>query len=184
MNKGRLIILSAPSGAGKTAVIKNLMSRHPEMIHSISCTTRPKRPGSVDDNYYTLISREVFQAGIKNNQFAEWAEVHGNLYGTPREPIDSWLREGRDVLLDLDVVGCLKLQGLYRESSVSIFIMPPSIEELRKRLASRKTDSKEAQGLRLKNAIEEMKYQDKYDHVIVNDVLERACLEIEGILKL
>jgi guanylate kinase len=182
MKKGRLIIISAPSGAGKTSVIRRFLASHPNMVHSISCTTRPKRGDEVDGRYYHFMSDHAFRSGIENGRFAEWAEVHGHLYGTPIEPIEAALRSGKDVLLDLDVVGGLRLKGLYKERAVSLFLLPPSREELRRRLIGRGTDSPEQQELRLGNALEEMKYKDKYDHCVVNDDLEKACLEIEGIL--
>ena len=180
---GRLIIISAPSGGGKTTVINRFLETHPNTIHSVSWTTRPIRKGEIDGIDYHFIDEKIFRDGIENNQFAEWAEVHNNFYGTPIEPIDRWLTEGKDVLLDLDVIGGLKLKDLYKKKAIAIFLIPPSTEELKKRLVGRGTDSKEVQELRLKNALEELTYKERYDYRVVNDVLERACLEIEEILK-
>lgn len=181
-DKGRLIIISAPSGAGKTSVIHRFLSTHPDMIHSISWTTRPARPGNIDEGYYHIVDKEAFQKGIEEGMFAEWAEVHKYLYGTPKKPLDQWLSEGKDVLLDLDVVGGLKLKEMYNDQAISIFLLPPSIDELKKRLTGRRTDSAEAQEIRLNNALEELECKDKYDYQVVNDVLEKACREIEEIL--
>jgi guanylate kinase len=182
--KGRLIIIASPSGGGKTSVISALMKKYPEMVHSISCTTRPKRPGEVNGEYYHHIEEKSFRDGILAGRFAEWNEVHNNLYGTPKEPIDMWLKEGRDVLLDLDVVGSLRLQSFYRDRAVSIFIIPPTIAELERRLCSRATDSKDVQELRIHNAHAELTYQDKFDHQVINDDLGRAVAKIEEILSL
>ncbi len=123
-----------------------------------------------------------FRDGVANDKFAEWAGVHNYLYGTPREQIEGWINEGKDVLLDLDVVGGLRLRKLYKDDSISIFLAPPSMDELKRRLFERATDSKEVQELRLTNALKEMEFKGKYDHQIVNDDLERAYKEIERIL--
>lgn len=179
---GRLIIIAAPSGGGKTSVIERLLATRKNAVHSISCTTRPERTGEVSGRYYHHIDRKTFEEGIAAGRFAEWAKVHGNLYGTPKEPLDNWLAEGKDVLLDLDVVGSMNLKGLYKDKAVTIFIIPPSMDELRKRLAGRGTDTKEAQELRLKNALEEIGHKDRFDHLVVNDTLDNACREIERIL--
>jgi guanylate kinase len=183
MGKGLLIVIASPSGGGKTSVIQKFLARHPEMVHSISCTTRPIRPGEVNGKYYHYLDVKEFEDGIKAGHFVEWAKVHNNYYGTPKAPLDKWLSEGKTVLLDLDVVGSLNLKKLYGKKSVTIFILPPSVEELKKRLAGRKTDSAEAQALRLKNALEEMTHKDEFDYRVVNDDLDRVCGEIEEIIR-
>ena len=180
--KPRLIIIAAPSGTGKTTVIRRFLETHPDMVHSVSCTTRPMRPGDVEGRDYYFIDQKEFEDGIKKNKFAEWAEVHSHLYGTPKEPLDRWLKQNKDILLDVDVIGSLNLKKIYGKQAISIFLVPPSMEELKRRLSQRKTDSPEAQALRLKNAMTEMTYKDKFDHQVVNDVLERACGEIEKII--
>lgn len=179
---GRLIVIAAPSGTGKTTVIERFLSTHPNMIHSISCTTRKQRPGEIDGKDYFFIDDLIFQKGIGEEIFVEWAEVHGNFYGTPREPLDFALRIGKNVLLDLDIVGSLNLKRLYGDRAVSIFLEPPTMDELKRRLSNRGTDSLEVQALRLRNAIEEMNHREEFDFRVVNDVLERACKEIEKII--
>ena len=174
--------MAAPSGGGKTSVIKRFLARNPKMVHSISCTTRPPRACEIDGKYYHHIDRKTFENGIRKGQFAEWAEVHNHFYGTPKAPLDKWLRQARDVLLDLDVVGSLNLKQIYKDKAITIFILPPSMGELKRRLTNRGTDSKEVQELRLKNALTELEHKDKFDYQIINDDLDRACLEIEKIL--
>lgn len=181
--QGRLIIIAAPSGTGKTSVIRRFLSTHPQMIHSVSWTTRPIRPGDVDGEDYRFIDDAAFRKGIDGGLFAEWAEVHDHLYGTPREPLENWLAEGRDVLLDVDVVGSLNLKRAYGDRAISIFLVPPTMEELKRRLFGRGTDPPEQQRIRLKNALAEMDARDKFDHQVVNDDLARACREIEGIIR-
>lgn len=182
MKRGLLVIISAPSGTGKTSVIRRFMSTHPDMIHSISCTTRSVRPDRKDAHDYHFMDEGTFQKWIDDGKLAEWAPYCGNLYGTPKEPLDRWLAEGKFVLLDLEVVGGTKLKDLYKDDAVSIFLLPPSEEELKRRLFGRGTDSDEARALRLKTALFEMTYKDKYDHQVINDDLERACNEIETIM--
>lgn len=140
------------------------------------------RPDEKDGEYYFHVSRRAFEDGIAAGRFAEWAEVHGNFYGTPKEPLDGWLAQGKTVLLDLDVVGSLNLKKNYGSRAVTIFLVPPSMEELKKRLSGRGTDSRETQELRLKNAIAELSRGGEFDHQVVNDDLERACTEIEKII--
>lgn len=178
----KLFIVTSPSGGGKTSVIKLLMKRHGELIHSISCTTRAMRPGEVNGEYYHHISRQEFEDGIKAGKFAEWARVHNEIYGTPKGPLDKWLNEGKIILLDLDVVGSLNLKKIYGSKAATIFLLPPSLKELKMRLVGRATDSKEVQELRLKNALEELTHKDQFDYRIVNDKLELACDEIEKII--
>ena len=180
--RGRLIVFVAPSGAGKTSVIRLVRSRHDGIGYSVSCTTRPMRPGEVDGRDYCFLDAPTFRRGIDAGRFVEWAEVHGHLYGTPREPLDAALAEGRDVFLDLDVVGSLCLKELYRDRAVAIFLLPPSVDELERRLLLRATDSPEVQRLRLRNALTELTFRDRFDFQVVNDDLERACREIDGIL--
>lgn len=182
MGKGRLIIVAAPSGTGKTTVIQRFLKSRPDTIHSVSCTTRPIRRGEVDGRDYHFVDRKIFEEWIRGRRLAEWAQVHGHLYGTPIEPLKKWLDEGREILLDLDVVGSLRLKKMYKDQAVAIFLIPPSMDELKRRLSSRKTDSAGEQEVRLKNAIEEMAHKDEFDHRVINDDLDEACREIEDIL--
>lgn len=181
--RGRLIILSAPSGTGKTSVIHRLLRADPNRTHSVSCTTRPRRAGEKDGVDYHFISRETFQQWIGEQKFAEWAEVHQRFYGTPKEPLEKALREGKDMILDLDVQGGLKLERLYPEQTTTIFLLPPSVEELERRLTRRGTDSEEEQQIRLENAYHELAHKHLYDHQIVNESLKKACEEVERVLK-
>ena len=180
--RGRLIVFVAPSGAGKTSVIRLVRSRHEGIAYSVSCTTRPMRPGEVDGRDYRFLDEPTFRRDIDEGRFVEWAEVHGHLYGTPRQPLDEALDQGRDVFLDLDVVGSLCLKELYGDRAVAIFLAPPSVDELERRLLLRATDSPEVQRLRLRNALTELTFRDRFDFQVVNDDLERACREIDGIL--
>ena len=180
--RGRLVIITAPSGTGKSTVIRHFLKSHPNMVHSISCTTRKTRPDSRDAGDYQFIDKDTFKKWIDEGKFAEWAEYVGNFYGTPREPLDRWLEEGVFVLLDLEVIGGTKLKDLYKDDAISIFLLPPDEEELKRRLSGRGTDSSEVQARRLKTALMEMTYKDKYDHRVINDDLDRACKEIEKII--
>ena len=180
---GRLIVISAPSGTGKTSVIAHFLSTHPEMIHSVSCTTRKIRGGETDGVDYHFISEKKFRRWVDEGAFVEWAEVHTHLYGTLKKDLDLFLKEGKEVLLDLDVQGGMNLKRLYGERALSIFLMPPSMEELKRRLALRGTDSQEQLEVRLKNAEYEMRQKDRYDVTVVNTDLNKACLEIECEIK-
>lgn len=175
-------MIVAPSAGGKTTVIRRLMACHPDMVHSISCTTRPARPGRVDEGYYRMLTDAEFRAGIEAGQFAEWAEVHGYLYGTPRAPLEAWLAEGRDVVLDLDVVGALSLKAAFPGQTLTLFLLPPSIRELERRLATRGTDSPEVRAVRLANALKEIESADRFDFRVVNDDLDCCCREVDRIL--
>lgn len=182
MNPGRLIIISAPSGTGKTSVIQRLLQKYPEMIHSVSWTTRFKRPQETDGKDYHFVSEARFKKGIEEGGFAEWAEVHNAYYGTPIGPLEKWLSEGTDVLLDLDIHGAMNLKKIFGAKAITIFLLPPSEEELERRLLSRKTDSLKEQKTRLRNAKQEISQKGRYDFQVVNHDLEQACAEVEKIL--
>lgn len=181
-DKGRLIIIAAPSGTGKTTLIRRFLSTHPNMVHSVSCTTRPMRPGDKEGRDYHFMTDAQFKEGIKRGEFAEWARVHDHLYGTSRGPLDKWLKEKKDILLDLDVIGSLNLKKIYGARAISIFLVPPTMDELKRRLSQRGTDAPNVQKLRLRNAVAEMSHKDRFDHQVINDDLERACEEIERII--
>ncbi len=172
-DQGTLFILSAPSGAGKTTLCNALLARFPDIRFSVSYTTRPPRPTERGGMDYCFITKEAFVRGIENGRWAEWAEVHGNFYGTSAEFLDSSLAAGHSVLLDIDVQGTLQILRRHPES-VTIFIMPPSPEVLMRRLELRGMDADDVIETRLLNAKKEMAEKDRYRHVIVNDQLNEA----------
>jgi len=180
--KGRLFILSAPSGAGKTTLCRVLMEHFKDMLYSVSYTTRDPRKGEIKGADYHFISKDEFREKIKEDKWAEWAEVHGNYYGTSAEFLSDALSSGKNVLLDIDVEGTRKILEQYPES-ITIFIMPPTPEILRMRIESRGTDSSEIIEKRLKNAETEMAQKNLYRHVIVNDRLDEAIGELISIVE-
>lgn len=177
---GRLFIVSGASGTGKTTLCRSL-ERELGLFFSVSATTRPPRPGEVGGRDYRFLSPEEFDKMTKDGQFLEWAWVHDQRYGTPREPIERNLAEGRDVLLDLDTQGALQLKKLMPQA-VLIFIKPPSLEELRKRLESRATDRPEVIARRIARAEHEIEQSVHYDHVVVNRDLDEAKRELKGLI--
>jgi guanylate kinase len=180
-SRGMLFILSAPSGAGKTTLREYLCKAIPELSYSVSCTTRPIRPGEKEGRDYHFISKEEFEAGIKAGRFAEWAEVHGNLYGTSTDFLHRELERGARVILDIDVKGARILSARFPDA-VTIFVRPPSMEVLRKRLIRRGTDDMETVNRRLLKAEWEMAQKESYRHVLVNDDLEKAKSELFRIV--
>ena len=179
---GTVIVLSAPSGAGKHTILKRARAQDPKLAYSVSATTRAPRQGEVDGKDYYFLDRDTFEQRVANGEFAEWAEVHGNLYGTLRSELDRLVSSGKDVVLELDVQGMrsLKATGL---NVVTIFIMPPSEAELARRLENRGANTPEDTALRLKNAREEMAARDEYDYVIVNDELNQAVEAFQNIVR-
>ena len=176
---GVVLVVCAPSGAGKTTLIKRLTTEFPDLGFSVSCTTRPPRAGEQDGVDYHFLSREDFIARRKEGYFAEWAEVHGNFYGTPLAPTLQKLQEGRDLLFDIDVQGAAQLRltipdGLYA------FILPPSLRVLEERLRKRGTDDEEVIARRLANAVREIREAHWFNAWIVNDDLERAYDEFRA----
>ena len=181
--KGRLFILSAPSGAGKTTLCRALMEHFSDMLYSVSYTTREPRKDEISGADYNFISKEDFAGKIQEGKWAEWAEVHGNFYGTSAGFLNEALASGRDVLLDIDVEGTRQILKRYPDS-ITIFIMPPTPGILRKRIESRRSDSREVIERRLKNAEKEMSLRGIYMHVIVNDSLQEAVAELVGIVEM
>jgi guanylate kinase len=165
--KGLLFILSAPSGAGKTTISRRAVAEIPGLEMSVSATTRAARAGERPDVDYHFLTKEDFERKRDAGEFAEWARVHDHFYGTPRAPIESALASGRDMLLDIDVQGARQMKERYPES-VAVFVLPPSVEELERRLRGRGTDPDEVIRRRLERAKEEMKEAPAYDHQIVN----------------
>jgi guanylate kinase len=177
-----LIVLSAPSGAGKTTLCKKLLEEFPDVMLSISCTTRARRFNEEDGNDYFFLSREAFEKKISENGFAEWAKVHDNYYGTSHEFVEQAFRSGKSLLLDIDVQGAESLKKAYPKETLRIFISPPSMEALEDRLLGRGTDDSRAIQKRLANARREMEQSKDFDHIIVNDALERAYSELKKIV--
>ena len=180
-HRGHLFIVSAPSGAGKTTLCKAILNRYQDMLYSVSYTTRAPRPGEVNGVDYDFISKEKFIKDIENDKWAEWAQVHGNFYGTPAEFLNKSLSEGRDVLLDIDIQGTIQILDRYADT-ITFFILPPSLEILKKRLESRGTDSADTISARLVSAKEEISKKNLYHHVIVNDQLSSAVSELLSII--
>jgi len=180
--RGHLFIISAPSGAGKTTLAKAVLQQFGDMLYSISYTTRKPRAEEQDGVDYHFISKQDFKKGIKKNRWAEWAEVYGNYYGTSAEFIEKSLSSGCDILLDIDVQGTLQILKYYPDC-VTIFILPPSMTALRKRLEMRGSDSKAVIERRLVNARTEMAQKKMYRHIIVNEKLSEAIEELSAIFK-
>jgi guanylate kinase len=177
-----MLILSSPSGAGKSTLTRNLSQNENNLDLSISVTTRLKRPSEIDGVHYRFIDRATFDAMRQHNDLLEWAEVHGNGYGTPRKDVETSLADGRDVLFDIDWQGTQQIVKKAREDVVTIFILPPSMAELRSRLVRRAEDAPEVIAKRLGNARDEIARWEKYDYVIVNDDLGAAYESIKAIL--
>jgi guanylate kinase len=180
--QGVIFILSAPSGAGKTTLINRLLKVFPDMAPSVSYTTRARRTGEVSGRDYYFVTAKRFARMRGQGKFAEWARVHGYLYGTPRRPLEDSIRRGRDVLLDIDVQGARKIKRRYRHA-VSIFLLPPSWQELKKRLALRGTDRMESIRQRLANARREIHELIRYDYVIVNREIGEAMESLKSIVR-
>lgn len=182
MTTGKLFILSAPSGAGKTTLLKRVMADLPGLAFSVSHTTRLPRTGEHDGVDYHFVSRGQFETMRDQGVFLEWAEVHGNLYGTSRPAVLAQLATGLDVILDIDIQGTAILRNSAAIPSASLFITPPSLSELERRLRGRGTDSEETILLRLKNAGKEMQAAVDYEYLIVNDRLEQAVDTLRAIV--
>lgn len=180
--QGLLFVISAPSGAGKTTLCKSARSDFPDLLYSVSYTTRKPRSGEREGVDYHFISAKDFKERVRQGRWAEWAEVHGNIYGTSADVIDAGLSAGRDILLDIDVQGAVQILARYPEC-VTIFIMPPDMETLRRRLESRGSDGREEIARRLKNAEAEMAQRDLYQHVILNDRLDEAQKELKTLIR-
>jgi guanylate kinase len=179
---GLLFILSAPSGAGKSTLCRAVRAHFTDLLYSVSYTTRAARPGEQNGVDYHFITKEAFEKGIERGRWAEWAEVHGNYYGTSAEFLDRGIAEGRDILLDIDVQGTRQILKRY-PAGITVFIMPPSMDTLKSRLQARGTDSPEVIAVRLKNAQNEMAQKNLYRHVIINARLPEAVTELIGILE-
>jgi len=180
--RGRLFILSAPSGTGKSTLCRAILTHFHTLQYSVSHTTRAPRKGECEGRDYRFISLAEFERMIEQGKWAEWAKVHGNYYGTSADDIGNHLSAGRDVLLDIDVQGAAQILKRFPDS-VPIFIMPPSMDELKVRLEKRGTDSRETIKRRLAEAESEIKQKDRYRHVVINDQLEHAIEALIGIIR-
>ena len=182
--RGIVLILSSPSGAGKTTLTRMLLQdRDLDLTLSISVTTRPRRSSEVDGIHYRFIGRRQFEAMRDAGELLEWAEVHGNFYGSPRAPVEEILSEGRDALFDIDYQGTQQVREKMGADAVTVFILPPSMKELRARLERRAEDSSEVIEKRLENARKEITRWTQYDYVLVNDDLQRSFDDLLAILR-
>lgn len=180
MRKGALLIISAPSGAGKTTICRKLLARRKDLKYSTSCTTRPPRPGERNGKHYFFLSREEFKRRIQRGELLEWAMVHDEYYGTPRHFIEDQTKKGLNVIMAIDVQGAMSIRRKH-PAAILVFVLPPSMNELKARLAGRR-DASEIVAKRLANSRGELAAAKDYDYVVVNDALEKAVDQISCIL--
>ena len=180
--RGLMLVLSSPSGAGKTTISRNLLKRDRNLTMSVSVTTRPKRPGEVEGQDYFFIDKTEFNLMVNRGELLEYAKVFGHYYGTPRVPVEKALGSGRDVLFDIDWQGTQQLKASARADLVSVFILPPSTAELEKRLKTRAQDSAKVVAERMAKAADEMSHWAEYDYIIVNRDVQESVVRVEGIL--
>jgi guanylate kinase len=180
--RGIMLVVSSPSGAGKTTLTRNLLEMEENVSLSVSVTTREKRSSEIEGSHYYFISKRRFESMRDSDELLEWAEVHGNYYGTPREPVEKALASGRDMLFDIDWQGTQQLYAKMRDDVVSVFVLPPSAAELKARLERRAEDSGEVITRRLRNAAEEIPHWNEYDYVLVNRDLDKSFVRLRAIL--
>jgi len=181
MNKGLLIVLSGPSGVGKGTVCSVLRTKMPDLVYSVSATTRAPRQGEIDGVNYFFKSKEQFQEMIARDALLEYAEYVGNYYGTPRDFVERTLESGKDVILEIEVQGALKVKEKFPEG-VFVFLMPPSLDELKQRIVGRGTESQDTINNRMSVAVEEINLLRHYDYAVVNDEIDSACHRIQSIV--
>jgi len=181
-NSGKIIAISAPSGTGKTTIVRQMLKIFPEIVFSVSATTRAKRAAEVEGKDYFFISEEEFKKKIKNNEFAEWERFYDYYYGTYKNYIEENINQKKSVILEIDVKGALEVKKIYPDAKL-IFIYPPSYEELAKRLRNRKTETEEDFKKRIERAKMELSLKDKFDYFVENKDLGKAILETESIIK-
>lgn len=180
--RGLMLVLSSPSGAGKTTISRLLLQRDPKLVMSVSVTTRPQRPGETPGVDYTFLDKAKFQSMIGADELLESAEVFGNFYGTPRRPVEQALAAGKDILFDIDWQGTQQLAQRARADLVSVFILPPTTDELERRLRGRAQDPPDVVNARMAKASDEMSHWAEYDYVVVNEDLVDCVTKVEGIL--
>lgn len=181
-NKGKIIAISSPSGGGKTSVVKQILKDFPQIIFSVSATTRPKRSNEVNGVDYFFVDEREFELKIKNDEFIEWERFYDYYYGTLKSFVDDNINNGKSVLFEVDVKGALSLKKIYPESTL-IFIDPPTYEELVKRLKNRKTESPEDLQKRIDRAKMELSYKNKFDYIFVNDELNKVYKSVKSLIK-
>ena len=182
--EGKLVIISAPSGAGKTTIVNHLLRKGLNLEFSVSATTRAPRGKEKNGKEYYFISAEDFKEKIRKNEFTEWQEVYKNqFYGTLKSEIERIWADKKHVIFDVDVKGGINLKNIFGDKAISVFIMPPSVKEIEKRLINRATDDRSKIKIRVEKAIEEMKLADNFDHIVTNDNLERAKNEVYEMVK-
>jgi guanylate kinase len=182
MSRGKLFVVSAPSGAGKTTIVKAILAKYPSMLFSVSATTRPKRDIEADGKDYFFLQRADFEQRIAAGELVEWEDIYGNLYGTLRAEVDKALTTGGTMLFDIDVKGGLSIKRMYPRDSVIIFIKPPSIEVLRERLRNRKTENDATFKRRMDRVTMELGMASQFDYQVVNDNLEQAIAEVDKLV--
>ena len=180
--RGLMLVLSSPSGAGKTSICKKLLQQDTGLVLSVSATTRKRRPGEVEGKDYQFLSIQEFESRIKKSEFLEYAKVFGNYYGTPAQLVERSLKSGVDVLFDIDWQGTQQLKARARQDLVSVFILPPSIKELEKRLFKRAQDTSEVVASRMSKSASEMSHYPEYDYVIINHDLDKSVQQVQSIL--
>jgi len=180
--RGLLIVLSSPSGAGKSTISRMLLESDTEISMSVSATTRPPRPNEIDGTHYHFVSDEEFERMVDEGEFAEWAYVFDHRYGSPKDPIKDALKVGRDILFDIDWQGTQQLRSAFGTELVRIFILPPSMEELERRLRARGTDSEDVIEGRMRRAAGEIGHWAEYDYVLINDDMEQCLSEVRAII--
>jgi guanylate kinase len=183
MNRGRLIVISAPSGCGKTTIAKAILAKHPEMLFSVSATTRPMRNGEVNGKDYFFLTKQEFEARIKDGGLVEWEEIYGNYYGTLKSEIHNALDNGCSMMFDVDVKGALSIRRNFPKDSVLVFIEPPGMEVLIERLKNRKTENAETLKRRLDRVPMELDQGAQFDFKVVNDDLDTAIAQVDEIVK-
>lgn len=180
-NDGIIIVVSAPSGAGKTTLCDRAVEKLPNLEYSISCTTRPMRPGERDGIDYVFVAEKKFREMARQQAFVEWARVHDHFYGTPKKFLEKSIKAGKDVILDIDVQGAMSIRKCFPQA-VLVFIMTPTLAELERRLRSRNKDSDAVIRTRLRNARTELTYLPRYDYLIINDDLDAAVVQLESVI--